>query len=207
MSIDIYLAYVTACILLALVPGPSVTLVVATGLRHGVVAAMLSILGTQIGLAIVVGVLALGLAAVMATVGVLFDWIRFLGAAYLIWLGIRLIREPGAIGAGAPPRRPKGGFVWQGLVVLLSNPKVLMFYGAFIPQFVGAEAGQGGQIGTILLLGFTFNIVAGVTDIAYALMSGRARTWMSAPRARLLSWVSGAVMIGGGIWLALSRAR
>ncbi len=205
MSLELYLTYVAACVLLAILPGPNVTLVIANGLRHGTRAAMLNIVGTQIGLTIVVVILALGFATFMANAGAWFDWVRFIGAAYLIWLGVKLMREPARVGVteNAPPP-PRGGFTMQGFLVLVSNPKVLIFYGAFIPQFVDAS---GPQVAQILLLGFTFNLAAAIGDTAYALMAGQARTWMSERRARLLSRISGGVMIGGGLWLALTRAR
>lgn len=94
MSLQVYLAFVAACIALALLPGPNVTLVIANGLRYGTRAAMISIAGTQAGLAVVIGIVALGLATLMATMGYWFDWVRFAGAAYLVWLGIKMVRAP-----------------------------------------------------------------------------------------------------------------
>jgi threonine/homoserine/homoserine lactone efflux protein len=203
MSLQVYLAFLAACIALALLPGPNVTLVIASGLRYGTRAALITIAGTQAGLAIVIGIVALGLATLMATMGYWFDWVRFAGAAYLVWLGIKLIRAPvEGLDSDVPP--PRGGFFLQGFVVLLSNPKVLVFFGAFIPQFVDMEKNQVLQVA---ILGLTFMVTAGVTDVIYALAAGRARKFFSARRTRLLSRASGGFMIGGGIWLALTRAR
>lgn len=203
MSLEVYLAYVAACIALALLPGPVVTLVIATGLRHGTRAALVNVAGAQVGLAAVIAIVAVGLTSLMATMGLWFEWVRLLGAAYLIWLGIGLIRSPSLLPAvEAPP--PRGGFFLQGLVVLLSNPKVLVFFGAFIPQFIDPARPQLPQV---VILGLTFMVAAACSDGVYALLAGRARSILSARRARLLSRVSGGFMIGGGIWLALSRAR
>jgi threonine/homoserine/homoserine lactone efflux protein len=131
--------------------------------------------------------------------------VRFAGAAYLVWLGIKLIRNPvEGIDTGQPPPPPRGGFFLQGLLVLLSNPKVLVFFGAFIPQFMDTNRDHFSQVA---VLGVTFMVIAGLTDAMYALLSGRARAIFSAKRTRLLSRVSGGFMIGGGIWLALTRAR
>ena len=117
MSLQLYLAFVAACIALALLPGPIVTLVIANGLRHGTRAALTNIAGVQAGLAIVIGIVAVGLTSLMATMGYWFDWVRFAGAAYLVWLGIRLIRVPVAgVEAEAPPP-PRGGFFLQGFLV------------------------------------------------------------------------------------------
>jgi threonine/homoserine/homoserine lactone efflux protein len=205
MSLQAYLAFVAACIALALLPGPIVTLVIANGLRHGTRAALTNVLGAQAGLAIVIGVVAVGLTSLMATMGYWFDWVRFAGAAYLVWLGIKLIRFPvEGVKTDAPPPPPRGGFFLQGFLVLLSNPKVLVFFGAFIPQFMDMSKDHLSQV---LLLGFTFMVLAGLTDGIYALLAGRVRTIFSARRTRLVSRVSGSFMIGGGIWLALTRAK
>jgi len=206
MSLQVYLAFVAACLALALLPGPVVTLLIANGLRHGTRAALINIAGVQTGLLIMIGVVAIGLTSLMATMGYWFDWLRLAGAAYLVWLGIKLIRFPvEGIGSDAPPPPPRGGFFLQGLLVLLSNPKLLIFFGAFLPQFMDMSRADHAAQATIL--GVTFMVVAGLTDAIYALLAGRARKLFSARRTRLVSRISGSFMIGGGIWLALTRAR
>src|SRR3982751_1828237 len=205
MSLQAYLAFVAACIALALLPGPVVTLLIANGLRHGTRAALINCAGVQTAMAIVIGIVAVGLTTLMATMGYWFDWVRFAGAAYLVWLGIKLIRSPvEGIKADEPPPPPRGGFFLQGFLVLLSNPKVLVFFGAFIPQFMDMSRDHVSQVA---LLGATFMSTGAVTDSIYALLAGRARKFFSARRTRLLSRGSGGCMIGGGIWLALTRAR
>ena len=205
MSLQVYLAFVAACIALALLPGPMVTLVIANGLRHGTRAALINIAGVQAGLTIVIGIVAVGLTTMMATMGYWFDWVRFAGAAYLVWLGIKLVRFPvEGVNADEPPPPPRGGFFLQGFLVLLSNPKVLVFFGAFIPQFMDMNQDHLSQVA---LLGVTFMITAAMTDATYAILAGRVRRFFSVRRTRLLSRVSGGFMIGGGIWLALTRAR
>jgi threonine/homoserine/homoserine lactone efflux protein len=205
MSLHLYLAFVAACIALALLPGPVVTLLIANGLRHGTRAALVNITGVQAGLAIVIGIVAIGLTSLMATMGYWFDWVRFAGAAYLVWLGIKLIWSPvEGVNAVALPPPPRGGFFLQGFLVLLANPKVLVFFGAFIPQFMDMEKDHVSQVA---LLGITFMVIAGMTDAIYALLAGRARLFFSARRTRLVSRISGGFMIGGGIWLALTRTR
>lgn len=206
MSLQLYFAFVAACVALALLPGPIVTLVIGNGLRYGTRAALTNIAGAQAGLAIVIGIVAVGLTSLMATTGYWFDWVRLAGAAYLIWLGVKLIRSPvvGLDADAAPPPPPRGGFFLQGVVVLLSNPKVLVFFGAFIPQFMDMSRDHVSQVA---LLGVTFMVIAGMTDAMYALLAGRARLFFSARRTRLVSRISGGCMIGGGVWLALTRAR
>ena len=205
MSIELYLAYVAACIALALLPGPNVTLVLANGLRYGTRAALINIVGAQAGLAIVIAIVGVGLTSLVRTMGYWFDWVRLAGAAYLVWIGINLVlRPPALVASDAPPVPPRGGFFLQGMLVLLSNPKALLFFGAFIPQFVDPA---GNQLSQVMLLGVTFMVFASSTDAAYALLAGRARALLSVKRTRLISRISGGFMIGGGLWLALTRSR
>ena len=166
-------------------PGPVVTLVIANGLRHGTRAALTNIAGVQAGLTIVIGIVAVGLTTLMATMGYWFDWVRFAGAAYLVWLGIKLVRSPvEGVNTDEPPPPPRGGFFLQGFLVLLSNPKVLVFFGAFIPQFMDMSKDHFSQVA---LLGFTFMVTGAITDAIYALLAGRARQFFSAQRTRLVS--------------------
>jgi len=203
MSLNVYLAYVAACVALAILPGPIVTLVIANGLRYGTRAALTNIAGAQAGLAVVIGIIAVGLTSLMATMGYWFEWVRLAGAAYLVWLGIKLMGSSGVVNASdAPPPPPRGGFFLQGFLVLLSNPKVLVFFGAFIPQFVDMKQDHLPQV---VVLGITFMIIAALSDGAYALLAGRAGKLLSARRVRLVSRISGGFMIGVGIWLALTR--
>jgi threonine/homoserine/homoserine lactone efflux protein len=203
MSLQLYFAFVAACIALALLPGPIVTMVIANGLRYGTTAALINIAGAQAGLVIVISLVAIGLTSMMAAMGTWFEWVRYAGAAYLVWLGIKLIRFPiQGVAADQPLSPPRGGFFLQGFLVLLSNPKVLLFFGAFIPQFVDMNRDHVPQVA---LLGFTYMITGTIIDSVYALLAGRARRMFSVKRTRLLSRVSGGFMIGGGIWLALAR--
>jgi threonine/homoserine/homoserine lactone efflux protein len=204
MSLNLYLAFVAACIVVTVVPGPNVTLIVATGLRHGSRAALLCLAGFQTALAFALVIVCVGLTSLMATMGYWFDVIRLAGAAYLIWLGITMIRSSGSALADAAPRPPRGGFFTQGLLVSLSNPKILLFFGAFIPQFIDLNSPYVSQV---TLLGITFMVVAGITDGTYGLLAGRARNFFSARRSGMLTRVSGGFIIGGGVWLAMTRAR
>jgi homoserine/homoserine lactone efflux protein len=205
MAIEIYLAYVVACLLLTIVPGPTVTVIIANSLAHGARAGLLNAAGTQVGLAIMLGTLVVGLTSVIEAMGWLFDWLRIAGALYLAWLGWKLIRSPDVLDArGAAAPAPKGGFFLQGILVLLANPKALLFFGAFIPQFVDPKGDYASQI---ILLGVTAMAAALLTDGAYALLVGRAGAILSRRRIRLVSRISGGFLIGGGIWLALTRAR
>jgi threonine/homoserine/homoserine lactone efflux protein len=206
MTLELYLAYVLACVLITIIPGPTVTVIVANSLAHGARAGLLNVAGTQVGLGLMMLALMVGLSSVIEAMGWLFDWLRLAGAVYLVWLGWKLLRSPDAMdprGHAAPPT-PRGGFFLQGLLVLLANPKALLWFGAFIPQFIDPK---GNYVVQIALLGVTAMAIAGLTDGAYAILTGRAGAFFSRSRIRLLSRLGGGFLVGGGIWLALTRAR
>lgn len=202
ISPELYLAYVAACIAIVIVPGPTVTVVIANSLRHGPRAGLLNVAGTQAGLVIMLGVLAAGLHVIVASLAQVFDVVRLAGAAYLVWLGIKLWRSDGTLSHAAGRVRARGSFFWQGFLVILSNPKALLFFGAFIPQFLNSS---GNAIVQTLVLGVTFMAVATLLDGSYALLAGGAGKLLSRSRVRVLEMVSGTCLVGGGIWLALLR--
>lgn len=204
MPLDLYLAYIAACFLIAVIPGPTVTVIVANSLAHGTRAGLLNVAGTQLGLFVMMAILVVGLSSVIAAMGWLFDWLRWAGAAYLIWIGYKLLRSPDALGDPQKAPAPHGGFFLQGFLVLMANPKALLWFGAFIPQFVDPA---GNYVGQIILLGLTANAVALVSDGAWAVVTGRAGTFLSRNHIKLVSRLSGGCLIGGGLWLAFTRAR
>lgn len=195
-----WLIYVAASVAVVVVPGPTVSIIIANSLRHGARAGLLNVAGTQAGLAIVVVVLAFGLQWVMVAMAQVFDWLRLAGAVYLAWLGIKLLRSHGAMAAAGGGR--EDGFFRQGLFILLANPKVLLFFGAFIPQFIDPA---GSAMWQTIALGATFMAVAAVFDAGYAFAAGGAGRWLRRSRLRVVEIVSGTCLIGGGIWLALAR--
>jgi threonine/homoserine/homoserine lactone efflux protein len=204
MSLSVYSTFLLACIVVVIVPGPTVTLIVANSLRHGRRAGMLNVAGTQLGLVLTVGIVLLGLASLIAAMGAWFIWLRLVGAAYLIWLGCKLLMASGEIAVGTAPRTPRAGFFVQGLAVALSNPKTLLFFGAFFPQFMDPNRDFTLQV---LIMGATAMAVAAISDSAYALLASRAGAALSRRRVRLMTRASGGMLIGGGVWLALSRTK
>src|SRR3981081_3342002 len=117
MSLELYAAYLVACLVIVIVPGPPVTLIIANSLRHGTRAGLLNVIGTQVGLAVMIGVVGIGLTSLIEAMGHWFDWLRLPGAASLIWLGWKMIRSTGAAAAAAPARAPRGGVLFQGVPV------------------------------------------------------------------------------------------
>lgn len=204
MSLSVYAAYLAACIVIILVPGPTVTLIVANSIRHGTRAGLANVAGTQVGIALMIGIVGVGLTSAIEAMGHWFEWVRLLGAAYLIYIGVQMWRSKGALNPDGTARRPRGGFFLQGLMVALSNPKTLIFFGAFIPQFLDPAGNHALQIA---IMGGTALTFAAMSDSAYAIAAGRAGRMLTAGRIRLLSRLSGSFLIGGGFWLAFSRAK
>jgi threonine/homoserine/homoserine lactone efflux protein len=204
VSFDVYLAYVLALVVLAIMPGPSVTLIVGNTLRHGTRAGLLNVAGTQAGLAVVIAGVGLGLASVALTLGWWFDWLRLVGAAYLVWLGWKLLHSPPPVDDASIALNSGRSFLLQGFVVAASNPKTLFFFGAFLPQFMNPHADTVPQV---FVLGATAMLVIAISDSAYAILAGRAGTLVARRRLHHLSRASGLCLIGGGAWLAFARSR
>jgi threonine/homoserine/homoserine lactone efflux protein len=144
-----------------------------TELRPG----LWNVAGTQAGLAIMLIVLAAGLQTIVTHMGEVFFWAKLAGAAYLIWLGIKLWRSDGRLAEADPEQivkeRSPIRFFWQGFLVIWSNPKALLFFGAFIPQFINPANGSAAV--QAVILGAVFMLVATVLDGAYALACGQDR--------------------------------
>jgi homoserine/homoserine lactone efflux protein len=200
MSTDSFLAFVIAATALALVPGPTVTVIIANSLKHGSRAGLMNVLGTQVGVVIWLGIAALGLGAAIKLMGVWFDLLRYAGAAYLVWMGIKLFMSKGDLAVATERARPGGSFFLQGFVVIMSNPKMLVLFGALIPPFIPA----GGDVMRLtLIMGLTFAGIAAAGDTTYALLAGRAGAWLSRKRIRGIEIISGCCLIGGAAWMVL----
>ena len=200
MTLESYIAFCAAAAALAFVPGPTVTVIIANSLRYGSRAGLMNVVGTQAGFLIWLGIAVVGLGAAIQVMGIWFDVLRYAGAAYLAWLAYKLFRSKGDLAIAVDGTRPKGSFFLQGFIVIISNPKMLVLFGAMIPPFVTPG---GDPMQQILLLGLTFMVIACVGDVLYALMAGKAGAWLSRSRIRALEIASGCFLLGGGIWMAL----
>jgi homoserine/homoserine lactone efflux protein len=203
MSSHLYAAYVLASLVVILIPGPTVTLILANGLRYGTRPALLNALGGQVGVGLILMTVLVGLNSFLGAMGWMFEWLRLAGAAYLIWMGWKLLRAPGVEPEQAAVR-PRGGFVLQGLLVMLANPKGLLFFSAFLPQFIDPHGDYQHQA---LLLGVTAMAMGAATDSIYAILAGRAQNLLSRRRQQFINRAGGTCLIGGGLWLAFTRAR
>lgn len=198
--------YVVASLALLAVPGPSVLYVVALSLRQGRAAGLASVAGVGAGAFLHFTAAALGLAGLLAASATAFAVIKWAGAAYLGYLGLRTLLARDA--KGAPPTTPEprswGRIAAQGVVVTLLNPKMALFVLAFVPQFV--DPVRGGVAGQVLLLGAIFCGMAAVTDSMYALSAGWLGGLMrhSPAAVRMQRWITGGIYLGLGVLAAAS---
>lgn len=211
MTATLLTAFIATCVLLAVTPGPNMALIIASTLSGGARAGLVTLAGTLTGLTILVAVAAIGMTSVMLLMAEWFDVIRWVGAVYLVVLGARMLwgwwRQRRAAATGQPMASPSraaspGALYLQGLAVSLSNPKVLLFLGAFFPQFVSAEAAPGPQLAVLAAL-FVGVLVA--VDVTYLLAIARARAAIDMRRLRVLDGFSGVLLLAGGLVLATAR--
>ncbi|MGH8142274.1 MAG: LysE family translocator [Steroidobacteraceae bacterium] len=205
MNLHLYLAYCLAVAVLLLVPGPVVTLVVANSLSHGGRSGLVTVAGATVGSAILLGATAVGLLGLFALLSEILDIVRWAGAVYLVWLGINAWWADAGQGVAIVPaaKRSLRAVFLQGFLIAITNPKAIVFYIAFLPQFVDSHLPAGSQlfvlIGTMIVMGL-------LSDGAYALIAGRARGWLTAPgRLRLQRRITGTLLIGVGCGLLLLR--
>ena len=205
-----WLAFLLASVLFIQVPGPSLLFTIGRALTVGRRDALLSVLGNALGLLVQVLAVAVGLGAVVAASATAYTVVKLAGAAYVVWLGVQAIRHRADARAaldapaGATPVR-RSHSVRTGLVVGVTNPKTIVFFVAFLPQFIDTGAGSSGL--QIAALGTAFALLAVCSDSVWALAAGTARTWFARRPQRLdaLGTAGGVMMIGLGATLAVSE--
>lgn len=198
MSLDTLLLFVIASLALAITPGPTMLLAMSNGIAGGMRAATWGIAGASLGSAIVIGTVALGLGSVLAASEYLFNAIRVFGVAYLVWLGVKLWRaRPTDVASEltAAAAKPLEGrlALARSLAVALSNPKSLLFFAAFLPQFIDTTQPQGMQY---LILGAVFVGIDTCVMLGYAMAGTQAVRWLSQRSLRTLNRGCAA-----GMWL------
>ena len=208
-SVETLVTFALAGVVLVVVPGPSVLFIVGRALAHGRRAALTSVAGNTTGAALVVVVVALGFGMVAAQSVAVFTVLKFAGAAYLVYLGVQTIRHRGDLAtalAGAPGAVDRRLY-WQGVVVGATNPKVLIFFAAVLPQFVDVRAGNATT--QMLVLGLLFAITAAGLDSMWGLAAGAARDWFATSPARLrgLGGIGGVTLVVMGVGLAVSGRK
>ncbi len=198
MPLELWLAFVAASAVVLLIPGPTVLLVVSYALGQGQRSALATVAGVALGDLTSVTLAMLGLGALLATSAELFTALRWVGAAYLIYLGIRLWRAP-VVPAEMQPdseTRPLHMFGHAYLVTAL-NPKATIFFVAFLPQFLDPAAPA---IGQMMILGATFVVMAAINALGFALLASAARGAIrSVGVQRAVNRVGGSLLIGSGL--------
>lgn len=197
MTLEVYAAYLATVVLLVMVPGPVVGLVIALAGARGARPALVASAGASLSIALQLLAAALGLASLMALLGDLFAVLRYVCAAYLVYMAVLLWRAPVKASGPAAPLSGTGAFV-QGFLVSSTNPKSLVFFAALFPQFI--EVGEP-ALGQLLVLTLTFQAVFSAGVAAYALAAARMRRALTSPRAarwrnRLLATLLGGTAVG-----------
>jgi homoserine/homoserine lactone efflux protein len=200
INVQLYAAFVFATCILMLIPGPNVAFIVANSIAYGTRYGLLTVAGTSCAIGVQLALAGLGMAA-LGTIGSWFEWIRWVGVAYLVYLWIRhWFAEPTDFTKTQTQARSAKSMFLRAFVVSLTNPKTLLFYGAFFPQFIDTHGKPGGQV---ILLAVTFLILAILIDGAWAILAVRVRGVLAA-RGRLRNRLSGALLIGAAMVLALT---
>jgi threonine/homoserine/homoserine lactone efflux protein len=200
--------FVAAALLLLLTPGPAVLYIVARSIDQGRQAGLVSMLGVHVGTLVHVAAAAVGVSAVLAASATAFGVVKYVGAAYLVCLGVRRLLERAPAPGAEPPRarRLRRAFA-EGVVVNVLNPKTALFFLAFLPQFVDVSRGHAGA--QVLLLGVLFVALGLITDGGYALTAGTAARWLRGHPRYVAGerWISGGMYIGLGVAAALSSGH
>ena len=201
MGIEQIIYYCLACFIVVIVPGPTVTLIIANALSFGTKAGILNVAGTQLGLILMIGLLAVAFQIVTQQLQWFLIIVRYLGAVYLVWLGYKIFTSRSLVQKTMNKKHSNSKFILQGFVVIWSNPKAFLFLGAFIPQFLDLNQINGFKI---IYLGLLFMLIGSIFDSAYAILFGKFRTLVSTNYLHLLNRIGGCLLALLGVWLAIT---
>ncbi len=204
-----FASFVVASVAILVVPGPSVLFVITRGVALGRRAALATMLGNETGVLVHAVAVALGVGAVVQRSVLVFNALKFAGAAYLIWLGISAVRHRrDLVAALTRPVERSGRRLWRdGFLVGLTNPKSTLFFLAVLPQFVSPE--RGNVSFQLLVLGLAFVVLAAINDAVYGVAAGSVGRWLdrSPRRSTTVGTGSGLIMIGLGLRLAITGRK
>ena len=201
---ELLLALILASSILVLIPGPNVALIVATSIGFGTRYGLLAVAGTTVGIAVQLGLTVFGLAALVSVAADILIWLKWLGVAYLVYLGVSTWRAPADdLSTVTPEKVPAAKLFWGGLGVALVNPKTLLFNSAFLPQFVSTQSALSLEAQFALVTAI-FLVVMAFGDSLWAVLAGRARHVL-ARYGRARNRIAGAFLVGAGAALALAR--
>ena len=202
------LLFLGATLALNLTPGPDMLYVVARSIGEGRAAGVASALGIAAGCLVHTLLVSLGLAQLLLAVPAAYDAVRLAGAAYLVYLGVRaIVSRPAENGAAVPKRASLGAIFRQGVVTNILNPKVALFFLAFLPQFV--DASRGSVAGQLLILGLLFNVSGTLVNLGVAWAASGAGRWTAGRLAPspLFQRLTGGVFIALGLRIAIAGRR
>ena len=200
MPLELWLAYLTATVIVLAIPGPTIMLVVGYALADGARTTWRTVPGVALGDLTALTVSLAGLGAVLAASAVLFTALKWIGAAYLIYLGVKMWRARATFEAAAGPARAPWAMTGHAFAVTALNPKSILFFVAFVPQFITPARPVMAQL---FIIGATFLVLAIVNAAAYGLLAGRIRTTLRRPRAlKAVNRVGGTILIGAGAMTA-----
>lgn len=191
------LYFIIASFLVVIVPGPTVSLIIANSLKSGVKAGLLNVLGTQLGVLLLIFLLALGFKFISPFVDQIIKIVRIFGAIYLIILGMIAFKSKIDTNINESKKYDKR-FIFQGLIVILTNPKIFLFLGSFLPQFISLDHSVSTQI---IYFGLLFILVATIFDSCYAIVFGKFRNLIANKYLKILNSVGGSLLIFVGVWL------
>ena len=190
--------FLIASFLVVIVPGPTVSLIIANSLKSGTRAGILNVVGTQLGLIILILLLAMGFKVISPFLEDLIKFVRIVGAFYLIILGYLSFSSKELSDNSEKIKKFDKKFILQGFIVILSNPKAFLFLGAFIPQFININQPIGSQI---IYFGILFMIVGAIFDVMYAVVFGKFREIIINKYINILNKLGGTLLIFVGLWL------
>ena len=203
MTPELYAAYLAALAVVLAVPGPTILLVTGYVLSHGRRSAWCTIPGVALGDLVALACSLVGLGAVLAVSAALFTLLKFVGAGYLVWLGVKMWRSDPAAAWSPERTTSRRAMFGHAFVVTALNPKSIAFFTAFLPQFINPASPVLPQM---LLLGGTFMLCAPLAAVGYALLAGGLRTALAAPRRmRMLNRCGGGVLVAAGVMTAAVR--
>ena len=199
----LFFSFVIASVALIIIPGPNVLVIISTSVSYGSRRGLQTVLGTSTAMIIQLLVAALGTAWVVSEISHGFSWLRWLGVAYLLYLGIVHLRHFMVDKRDHIPAATTAGTFTRGFIVSLTNPKTILFFSAFLPQFVSAASDYHIQI---MILSATFLLLAVLLDSLYALLAGRLSGLIKGAHVhRVQNCLSGIIYVAAGIWLAVMR--
>jgi len=207
ISFQLWLAFAAAAAVVIAIPGPTTLMVTGHAMSSGTRVALASLLGVALGDFTAIACSVLGLGAVLAASAEAFTILKWIGAAYLVYLGIRLWRAPavpmGTAAAATGGRRSIRRAIAESFSVTLLNPKGLLFFAAFLPQFIDPHLPTLPQV---VVLALTFEVLAASSLAIYVFMTARARHMMDSPRAiKIMNRAGGTMLIGAGLLTASLR--